>query len=64
LAEYRDTLVQNQGWLVIFDRSPDKSWNEGIYWRTQKFQGKRLRWWGVEKTMLFKKQEFVYPENA
>ncbi len=34
LAEYMDTVGAHEGWLVIFDRRPDRTWDERIFWRT------------------------------
>jgi hypothetical protein len=31
---YMDHLLVNEGWLLIFDRESDKSWNEKITWET------------------------------
>jgi hypothetical protein len=42
LAEYMNKVGEKQGWLVIFDRSPDKSWDERIYWKTEKILGKKI----------------------
>jgi hypothetical protein len=35
LSAYMDTLGENEGWLVIFDRSPEKTWDEKIYWHEE-----------------------------
>jgi hypothetical protein len=32
--KYMDTLGCKEGWLVIFDRTPNKSWDEKIYTKT------------------------------
>jgi hypothetical protein len=29
-----DTCGAKEGWLVIFDRRPERSWDERITWRT------------------------------
>ncbi len=34
LAEYMDACGANEGWLVIFDRRPERTWDERIFWRT------------------------------
>jgi hypothetical protein len=31
---YMDGLLEKEGWLLVFDRSPDKSWNRKISWET------------------------------
>ena len=35
LSDYMDTLGEKEGWLVIFDRSPEKTWDEKIYWHEE-----------------------------
>jgi hypothetical protein len=41
LGSYMDKVGAREGWLVIFDRESGKSWDEKIYWKTQKLpQGK------------------------
>jgi len=37
---YMDTLGCDEGWLVAFDRNKDKSWDEKIYQREKKIDGK------------------------
>lgn len=34
LPQYIDQMGTHTGWLVIFDRNPDKAWEEKIYWDT------------------------------
>ena len=34
LVGYMDRLLANEGWLVVFDRNPDKSWTKKIGWET------------------------------
>ncbi len=34
LGEYMDVCGATEGWLVIFDRRPERSWDERITWRT------------------------------
>jgi hypothetical protein len=36
LAEYMDTLGEKTGWLIIFDRNQNKTWDEKIYWRVER----------------------------
>ena len=36
LAEYMDACGAKEGWLVIFDRRPRRSWSRRIFWRTVK----------------------------
>jgi hypothetical protein len=42
LARYLDTNGEKEGWLVIFDRSPKKKWEEKIYWNITEFDGKTI----------------------
>ena len=32
LSSYMEILGEKEGWLVIFDRNPEKAWDEKIYW--------------------------------
>ena len=34
LGAYMDNAGEHEGWLVIFDRESDKSWEQKIYWKT------------------------------
>jgi hypothetical protein len=43
LSAYMDTLGENEGWLVIFDRSPVKSWDEKIYWQEEVSDNKVIK---------------------
>ena len=45
--EYMDRCNTDQGHLVIFDRSKDKSWEEKIFKREEKFKGKKIIVWGM-----------------
>ena len=42
LAEYMDGFNEKEGWLMIFDRTEKKSWNEKIYWKTEKYEDKTI----------------------
>jgi hypothetical protein len=42
LAEYMDTCGTAEGWLVLFDRRPGRSWDERITWHTVERGGKTL----------------------
>jgi hypothetical protein len=42
LGNYMTTLGENIGWLVIFDRSNTKSWDEKIFWETENVEGKTI----------------------
>jgi len=37
-----DGLGEKTGWLVVFDRSETKTWDEKIYWKTEKFPDKTI----------------------
>lgn len=40
LAEYMDGYGEKTGWLIIFDRDENKTWEQKIYWETEKYQDK------------------------
>jgi len=42
LSNYMTTLGENIGWLVIFDRTTTKSWDEKISWHTETVEGKTI----------------------
>jgi hypothetical protein len=35
LGRYLDTLGEPEGWLIIFDQRPERSWDEKLSWRTE-----------------------------
>ncbi|MDR0549294.1 MAG: AAA-like domain-containing protein [Deltaproteobacteria bacterium] len=39
---YLDKTNESEGWLVIVDKDPKKSWNKKIYWKTQEYNGKTI----------------------
>jgi hypothetical protein len=39
LAKYMDSSGTKEGWLVIFDRDRQKSWEKKINWETVQFEG-------------------------
>ncbi|MDR0618959.1 MAG: AAA-like domain-containing protein [Bacteroidales bacterium] len=41
-AEYMDIYGCTEGWLCIFDRSSDKSWDEKIYTHCETVEGKKI----------------------
>jgi hypothetical protein len=41
-AEYMDTLGCHDGWLVVFDRRPDVSWEEKLFVRKESFDNKTI----------------------
>ncbi|MCX6252917.1 MAG: AAA-like domain-containing protein [Bacteroidia bacterium] len=42
LSNYMTTLGEHTGWLIIFDRSDTKNWDEKIYWKVENFEGKLI----------------------
>jgi hypothetical protein len=40
--KYIDISGASEGWLVIFDRSEDKIWDDKITWETQEYKGKTI----------------------
>ena len=46
-AGYLDRLGSEAGHLVVFDRDPEKSWEEKIYRRTEDYEGKTITVWGM-----------------
>jgi hypothetical protein len=42
LAGYMDTCRAQEGWLVIFDRRSERTWDERIFWRTVEQGGKTI----------------------
>jgi len=45
--EYLDRCGAEQGHLVIFDRTPDKSWEDKLFQRDETVQGKTITVWGM-----------------
>ncbi len=43
LSDYMDTLGEKEGWLVIFDRSEEKTWDEKIYWQEELSEKRVIR---------------------
>jgi len=46
-AQYMETSGATEGHLFVFDKSPDKSWSEKIYQRTETQNGKSITVWGA-----------------
>jgi len=42
LGEYMDLCGAKEGWLVIFDRRPKRTWDERIFWRTVERDGRTI----------------------
>ncbi len=42
ISSYLSRIGENRGWLVIFDRSDKKNWDEKIYWQTENIGGKTI----------------------
>jgi hypothetical protein len=47
LAEYMDKCGSGDGHLIVFDRDPDKKWEEKIFRRNEVFEGKSIQVWGM-----------------
>ncbi|MEW6382318.1 MAG: ATP-binding protein [bacterium] len=47
IVEYMDRCNTDQGYLVIFDRSEGKKWEEKIFEREEEYQNKRITIWGM-----------------
>lgn len=46
-AEYADRCGSNEAHLIIFDRRADKTWEEKIFLKTESFEGKNIKIWGM-----------------
>jgi hypothetical protein len=44
---YADTNAAEEAHLIIFDRTPDKPWDEKIWQRTEQFNGRPITVWGM-----------------
>ncbi len=42
MIRYLDKLGETEGWLVLFDRRPNKTWEEKISWKTESLNGKTI----------------------
>jgi hypothetical protein len=42
LVDYLDPLGEQQGWLILFDQRPGKSWQERLWKDTVEVQGRTL----------------------
>jgi hypothetical protein len=42
LSGYMDKVGASEGWLVLFDRSAEKTWDEKVYMRAEECKGKRI----------------------
>jgi hypothetical protein len=40
--KYVNISGASEGWLVIFDRSENKAWDEKLTWETQEYKGKTI----------------------
>ncbi len=45
--EYMDKCGTDEGHLVIFDRNPNRSWDEKIFRREKGVRGKKIQIWGM-----------------
>lgn len=46
-ADYMDKSHATEGHLVIFDRNPERSWDEKIYCKKEVFENKTITVWGM-----------------
>ncbi|MDR3013041.1 MAG: hypothetical protein LBU70_07510 [Chitinispirillales bacterium] len=42
ILKYMDSVGSNVGWLVIFDKDTEKSWDEKVYTKEEIFDGKKV----------------------
>ncbi|MDR1166567.1 MAG: hypothetical protein LBO66_12015 [Deltaproteobacteria bacterium] len=42
LSSYMDKLGVSKGWLVIFEKSFDKPWDQKIFWKIQEYKSKTI----------------------
>jgi hypothetical protein len=42
ILKYMDSIGADAGWLVIFDKDTEKSWDEKVYTKVENFDGKRV----------------------
>ncbi|MDR1829362.1 MAG: AAA-like domain-containing protein [Candidatus Fibromonas sp.] len=42
LSVYMDKVGSNEGWLVLFDRNAEKTWEDKLYMRLEDYKGKRI----------------------
>ncbi len=47
LAAYMDICGSDNGHLVVFDRDPDRKWEEKIFRRNEVFEGRKIEVWGM-----------------
>ena len=46
-ADYMDRVGTDEGYLVVFDRTPDVSWEEKRFVRQERHGKRRMRVWGM-----------------
>jgi len=42
MNRYLDKLGETEGWLILFDRRPNKTWEEKISWKTESLNSKTI----------------------
>ena len=42
MNRYLDKLGETEGWLILFDRRPNKTWEEKISWKTESLNNKTI----------------------
>jgi hypothetical protein len=45
--QYMDRCGAGEGHLIVFDRSPDKSWDDKLFQRSEQFRGRTIAVWGM-----------------
>ena len=46
-AEYMDRRDASAGHLLLFDRDPDKTWDQKVWRREESARGRLITMWGV-----------------
>jgi len=46
ILDYMDKVSSKEGWVVIFDRTPKKSWSKKLYLKEVKQSGKKITFFG------------------
>jgi hypothetical protein len=47
ISAYMDRCGADEGHLVIFDRSKEKTWDEKIFQQEEEYHGKMIKVWGM-----------------
>ena len=46
-ADYMDRVGTEEGYLVVFDRTPEVPWEEKIFSRQEQYREHRIEVWGM-----------------